>query len=113
MIIEQLPQKTVEAVWDYVRKHGYVCFYTGMLLDMTDPHSPWYCVFDHWIPHDSSKIVITFSLLNDMKSDLTEKEFWYLIKALADYKCRHKKIRKIRLKYWDRNYEHLGQADLA
>jgi len=108
MIIKQLPPKTVEAIWGYVRENGYVCYYTGVSLDMTDPHSPWYCVFDHWIPHDSSKIVITSSLLNDMKSDLSEREFWYLIKALADYKRLHKKIKKIKLMYWGRHYRKLA-----
>lgn len=108
MVIQQFPLKTREAVWDYVRKHGYVCYYTRMPLDMTDPHSPWYCVFDHWIPHDNSKIVITSSLLNDMKSDLSEKEFWHLIKALAEFKRKHKKIKKIKLKYWGRDYKRLG-----
>jgi len=106
MVIKQFPPKTREAVWDYVKKNGYVCYYTKMQLDMTDPHSPWYCVFDHWKPHDSSKIVITSSLLNDMKSDLSENEFWYLIKALADYKRHGAKIRQIKIKYWGRDYRH-------
>ena len=104
MVIKQLPQKTREAVWGYVRKNGYVCYYTKMQLDMTDPHSPWYCVFDHWAPHDSSKIVITSSLLNDMKSDLSEKELWRLIKDLAEYKRHGTKIKQISLKYWGRHY---------
>jgi len=100
----RLPHKAAKAVRKYIRKHGYVCYYTGMLLDLRDPHSPWYCVFDHWRPHDPHKIVLTSSLLNDMKSDLTESEFWSMIRQLAAHRCRHTKIRKIKLSCWDRDY---------
>ena len=96
------PPKTVKAIWDHVRRNGYVCYYTGMSLDTEDPKSPWYCVFDHWIPGDSRKVVLTSSLLNDMKSDLTEDEFWSTVFQLADFKRLHIKIKKRKPIYWDR-----------
>lgn len=101
---KQLPRKTVKKLLDYVRQNGFRCYYTGMLLDMINPHSPWYCVFDHWMPHDNRKVVITSSLINDMKSDLTEDEFWTMIRQLANYWRTHTKVRKIRLRHWSRNY---------
>src|SRR5208283_5133932 len=79
----KFPKKTLKAIWDYVRKYGFVCYYTGMRLNMTDPHSPWYLVFDHCTPGDPRKVVITSFLVNDMKGDMTEKEFWCMIGQLA------------------------------
>ena len=96
--VRRYPAKAVKGIWDYVRKHGYVCYYTGMLLDMDDPRSPWYCVFNHRNPHDPKrKVVITSALLCAMKSGLSEKDFWYFILQLADYKEKHIKVRKKKL----------------
>jgi len=69
---------------------------------MHNPKSPWYAVFDHWIPNNAKKIVLTTSLLNDMKSDLSEKEFWYFIDQLANYKKKRLRVKKKRLVYWNR-----------
>jgi hypothetical protein len=99
---KHFPSKTIKAIWDYIRKNGYVCYYTGMQLDMTDTHSPWYCVFDHWIPHDQAKVVITSALLNVIKTDLSEKEFWYYVLQLADHRKKHTNVRKRKLVYWER-----------
>jgi len=104
---KQLPTETVEMIWNYVRQYGYVCYYTGMPLNMTNPHDPFYCVLDHWNPHDNRKLVLTSSLLNDMKTDLTEAEFWYIIRQLANFKRHHTMFRKKKLLYWDRDYERL------
>ena len=103
MKTRQYPPKVVKKIWEYVKKYGYVCYYTGMALDMKDPTSPWYCVINHWRP-GTSKIVITFALLSVMKLDLTSQEFWYFIEALADYKEKGKKIRKRRPVFWNRRY---------
>ncbi len=97
MKARQFPPWVVKSIWDYVKKYGYVCYYTGMVLDMEDPHGPWFCVFDHWAPHDISKIVITSALINGMKSDLSEKEFWHIVRALANFKREHIMVRKIKL----------------
>jgi hypothetical protein len=107
MKARQYPPRVVKAIWDHVRRYGYACYYTGMVLDMEDPHSPWFCVFDHWAPHDPRKIVITSSLINGMKSDLSEEEFWYYVRALAKFKRKHIKIRKRRPTYWDHDYTFL------
>jgi len=43
--------------------------------------------------------VITSALLCAMKSGLSEKDFWYFILQLADYKEKHIKVRKKRMAY--------------
>ena len=104
MKARQFPPWVVKKIWEYVRKYGYVCYYTGMALDMDDPTSPFYCVFDHWAPHDLSKIVITSALINGMKSDLSEKEFWYYVRALANFRRNHIPVKKRKLAFWDHHY---------
>jgi len=102
MSAKRLPASTIEDIWNYVRKYGYVCYYTGMKLDMVNRKSPWYGVLDHWIPQNSKKVVLTSALINEMKSDLTEEEFWYYIKQLNNYRVKHTKVKKKKLVYWDR-----------
>ncbi len=104
LIAERYSPKTKEAVFDYLRKYGFVCYYTGMELDLFNEHSPWYLTFDHWIPNDPRRLVITSRMVNAMKQDLTEKEFWYIISQLADHFRKGTKVRKIKLKYWSRPY---------
>jgi hypothetical protein len=100
----RFPRKAINGVWEYIRKYGFVCYYTGMELDLDDLKSPWYLVFDHWNPRDPRKIVITSAVLNIMKSDLTEKEFWYFIRQLANFFRHGIPVRKIKLAYWSRPY---------
>jgi hypothetical protein len=102
MSTEHFPAKTRKRIWNYIRKNGYVCYYTQMPLDTYNPKSPWYVVFDHWIPGNNKKVVLTSALLNDMKSDLSEKEFWYFIDQLANYKKKRLEVKKKRLVYWYR-----------
>ena len=100
----RFPREAILAVWAYIRKYGFVCYYTGMLLDLDDLKSPWYLVFDHWMPRDPRKIVITSGVLNIMKSDLTEEEFWYFIRQLANFRRHGTAVRKRKLAYWCRPY---------
>jgi len=104
MKVLRLPEKTRKAIWDYISKYGYVCYYTGMELDLKDPHSPWHLSFDHCNPRDPQKVVITSYLVNEMKNELTEAEFWYYIAQLANHFRKGTSVRKIKLKYWSRNY---------
>jgi len=104
MKLARFPREAILGVWDYIRKYGFACYYTGMLLDLDDPKSHWYLVFDHWMPRDPRKIVITSALLNEMKSDLTEEEFWYFIRQLANFYRKGSRVRKRKLAYWCRPY---------
>jgi len=98
------PREAIEGVWEYIRKYGFVCYYTGMELELDDFNSPWYLVFDHWMPRDPRKIVITSAVVNIMKSDLTEDEFWYFIRQLANYYRKGSPVRKRKLACWSRPY---------
>jgi hypothetical protein len=100
----RLSPEAIKGVRDYLHERGYCCYYSDMSLELTDPHKPFYCVFDHWIPGDPRKVVITSSLINNMKSQLLEEEFWYMIRQLANFKRKGIKVRKIKLKYWNRKY---------
>ena len=104
MRLRRLPAKTRQAIWDYIRKYGYVCYYTGMPLELNNRHDPWYLVFDHFNPRDPYKMVITSYLVNEMKNDLTEDEFWYYIAQLANHFRKGTPVRKRKLKYWARHY---------
>jgi len=53
-------------------------------------------------PHDPSKVVLACALFNEMKTDLSLGEFWDYIRQLANYKRRHIKVRKKKLRYWYR-----------
>ncbi len=92
----------VKRIWGHVRRHGYVCYYTKTVLDMTNPKSPFYFVFDHMIPGDDKTIVLTFALLNEMKSDMIPKEFWYYIRQFSKFDKTGAKIRKKRITHWQR-----------
>ena len=91
-----------EEIRRHLRANGYVCQYTGIPLDTEDYRSPWYLVFNCVTPGDRSRVFLTCALFNEMKSDLTIKEFWYYIRQLANFKRKHSRIRKKKLDYWYR-----------
>ncbi|MDE1920913.1 MAG: hypothetical protein KGJ09_08305 [Candidatus Omnitrophica bacterium] len=90
----------VKAIWEWVRKHGYVCYYTGWALDLTNPKSPYYFEFDHFIPGDNRKIVLTCAVINEMKSVLAFKEWQNLVNQLSRHWRTGAKMKKISFKFW-------------
>jgi hypothetical protein len=102
--------KSVKAIWEFVRKNGYVCYYTGMALDMENFKSPWYFSFDHRIPGDDTTVVLTCALVNEMKSDMTDDEFYYYVHQLDKNKRTGAKIRKKKLVYWERLHPPQGNG---
>ena len=90
-----------KAIWAYLRKHGFKCYYTGMPLEIDDITSPWYLVFGRQSTLENDRtIVITSALLNEMKSQLSEKGFWYYVLALDNHRRKHLKVKKIPLVNW-------------
>ena len=75
-----------------------------MLLDLRNMKNPWYCVFDHWIPGDDRKIVLTSFLINDMKTELSASEFWYYVEQMYNHFKKHTKVIKKKPVYWFRLY---------
>jgi hypothetical protein len=101
---EHFSAEARKGFWSYLNKHGRRCCFSGVSLGIEDDTSPWFLEFDHWMPRDPRKIVITSAVLNIMKSDLTEKEFWYFIRQLANHYRYGSPVRKIKLTYWSRPY---------
>jgi len=89
----RFPREAVNGVWDYVRKYGLsviipVCLWIWMILRVP---GIWFLTTGFPV---IPKIVITSSLLNKMKSDLTEEEFWYFIRQLANFRRHGSVVRK-------------------
>ena len=72
--------KALKQAWD---GRGFRCYYTGVKLNESDHRSPLYLTFDHRIPRQQEDIVVAAACMNDMKSDLTEKEFRRMVLELA------------------------------
>jgi hypothetical protein len=66
-----------------IKLRGFLCHYTGVLLDELDFRSPWYMNFDHRIPGKPGDIVVAAAWLNRMKSFLTEEQFKAVVHELA------------------------------
>jgi hypothetical protein len=82
---------------------GFLCHYTGVKLDESNPKSPWYLNFDHVIPGKKGKLVVCAALINGMKSDMSAEEFIAIVREFARYR-RTGQFDKavVELKYWVR-----------
>jgi hypothetical protein len=62
---------------------GFLCHYTGILLEEKNFRSPWYINFDHLAPGKPG-LVVAAAWVNRMKSFLTEGQFRAVVHALAE-----------------------------
>jgi hypothetical protein len=62
---------------------GFVCFITGVLLELDDFHGPWYITFDHPTPGEKDRVEVEASWVNGMKTNLTESQFRAIIRELS------------------------------
>jgi len=60
---------------------GFVCQYTGVLLD-SEMGRPWSLNFDHVVPGDDSKFAVAAWWVNLMKTDLGAEELWKVVGEL-------------------------------
>ena len=71
---------------DSWRDGAFHCFYTGVAL--IDDGTRWrdhrYLAFEHRTPGDEASVVVTCSLVNRMKTDLTEEQFRAMVAELAN-----------------------------
>ena len=74
--------RALERAWDREAR-VFRCHYTGIELDTTDWHDHRYLSLEHQTPGDESDIVVVSALINRMKTDLSDREFRVLVKALA------------------------------
>ena len=99
---ERFSPEIRESLWKYIRKYGYVCYYTGQELNVFDKSDPYFLEFDHMVPGDPRKIVITSAWINEMKGDLAIKEFKGSIVQLYNYWFKGIKMKKRKFRYWYR-----------
>ena len=100
---ERFPPETREQLWSYVRRDkGYFCHYTKQKLDVFDYTSQWFLEFDHVIPHNPKEIVFASAWVNEMKADMTIKEFKGSVAQLYNYWFKGIKIKKKKFRYWYR-----------
>ena len=64
-------------------KNGFICEYTGILLDENDPNSPWYVSIDHRFPGKKGDLAVSARFVNSIKATLTAKQFPRVMEALA------------------------------
>jgi predicted nucleic acid-binding Zn ribbon protein len=64
-------------------KNGFICEYTGVLLDENDPNSPWYVSIDHRFPGKKGDLAVSARFVNSIKANLTAKQFRDVMEALA------------------------------
>ena len=79
------------------------CFYTGVKLVEDNHKDPRYLTFDHRIPRRENRIVIVASAINDMKSDMSDREFRKMVLQLANKLSGGEfDARAFKLRYWKR-----------
>lgn len=92
--------RALKQAWD---GQAFRCYYSGIKLVDDNNKDPRYLTFDHLIPRQESKIVACAATINDMKSDMSDREFWAMVTELAKHfngKEFNEKVFK--LKYWKR-----------
>ena len=62
---------------------GFVCEYTGIILDENDPNSPWYVSIDHRFPGKKGNLSVCARFVNSIKANLTAGQFRAVMAALA------------------------------
>jgi len=85
-IVRQRPEEhrarrlAMQRSWDKKRRR-FICEYTGIELNDTDPHDPFYISFDHRTPGRKGDLKLTFRALNEVKSSFSWDE---LVKVVLE-----------------------------
>jgi hypothetical protein len=93
------------------RKDAFICYYTGVKLNDSDPNDPWYVSFDRTVPRTQGNLVVAALWITIMKEDLSRDEFYAVIKeqekvfetgkvfdkGVAEFKFWNRKTRQERL----------------
>ena len=93
-------RRALKKAWD---GEGFRCYYSDIRLIEDNPKDTRYWTFDHRTPRNESDVVVAASLINDMKSDMTESEFKKMVIQLAShFKGGSFDNRVFNLKHWKR-----------
>lgn len=93
--------EALKDAWDGEIKK-FRCHYSYIPLVEGNPKDPRYLTFDHRTPGDEQDIVVSAAVINNMKSDMCEDEFWAMIRALADSGGQPVSENLFRLRHWRR-----------
>ena len=92
--------KALKRAWD---GEAFRCYYSGVALVEDNPKDPRYVTFDHRTPRIEGDIVLAAAAINDMKSDMSEREFRSMVAQLAERFSGGKLEEKaFKLKFWKR-----------
>ncbi|MBA7651116.1 hypothetical protein ES703_58931 [subsurface metagenome] len=92
--------KALRKSWD---GEAFRCNYTGIKLVEDNHRDPRYITFDHRTPRREDDIVIVAQAINDMKSDMSDKEFRRMVLQLANrFSGGEFNPKAFNLKYWTR-----------
>lgn len=94
--------RALKQAWD---GEGFRCYYSKIRLieDKENSKDPRYLTFDHRTPRRESDVVVAASVINDMKSDMTESEFKKMVIQLASrFEGGPFDERVFNLKHWKR-----------
>ena len=92
--------KALQNAWD---GKVFRCYYTDIELVEDNHRDPRYITFDHRTPRREDDIVIVAQAINDMKSDMSDKEFRRMVLQLANHFSGSEFDEKaFNLKYWRR-----------
>ena len=91
----------MQASWDPARK-AFICYLTGLILELSDNRSPVFLTFDHRIPKMPGTLRMAAAFANFMKTALSEDEFWLVVKELAHHFQTGEAFNKnvIKFAYW-------------
>lgn len=73
--------RALKKAWD---GECFRCYYTGVKLVEDNWRNPRYLTFDHLTPRKEDDIVIVAAAINDMKSDMSDKEFRHMVLQLSN-----------------------------
>ena len=94
------------AAYDKARD-GFLCNWSGVLLEERDHADPFHLCFDHRIPVETSELVVSSELFNRMKTDLAPDEFQTAFEELAaHHNGRPFNRSAIKFAYWRRRSPH-------
>ena len=76
--------KALQNSWDKENEY-FRCHYSGIRLVDDNYKDPRYVTFDYLTPLKGGELVITASIISDMKSDMSADEFKTIINQLAKH----------------------------
>jgi len=93
----------MKASWDKVRQ-CFICYLTGLEVELKDRKSPRYITFDHRIPRMPGTLAVAVAFANIMKTALSDDEFWLIVGELANHFRTGKPFNRdiIKFAYWKR-----------